>query len=833
MSKHIKSELARRELARRELLPYICYMKPDYKVGWFHKQLSEIMDAFVEAVNRKGSPRIILSVAPRVGKSTAVSEYLPTYILGKNPKAEIVAATYNQDLANSFGRKVRDILQNPQYLDLFNVELDTQAQSVSYVRLSKGGSYYAVGAGGSLTGRGADCVPGWTRVLTSEGERRVDELYKCSSSVKVWAYDHKQNRTRFAPVQAICNRKADGVYRITTASGRVVEATGNHRIYTGRGYVRADELTPGDSLLCAMPENSSTPGVRGFQSHTQRAESRVLFQQVLGGCGKRKTPSAAFVRLRCKNTFLSKNVQTVSYTSKRITKSRDYSQKNPTVFGMQQAFYSLLENSDVLFSPMLRSATFAENASREQSRLAKRSVSRAAKRACCKSFQIRQTRNNGTGWEVLRGVRRYRTFARTPYRYGCHQQQVQQSRDVVLKLPLKASRGRSRETTPDIVRMVEYVRGTTLVYDIQVLGCENFFANGVLVHNCLIIDDPVKDREAADSPIESEKLWEWYSSTARTRMLPGGGIIIVMTRWATDDLAGRLIDQANRDPDADQWKIINFPALAEQDEDFRKKGEALHPERYDRDAYLRIKASIQPRDWASLYCGKPYVEGGNFFSQDTVRYYKDKPAELTWLIGVDYATSASKKSDKSAIVPMGVDYEGNVYIGEDFFYDNVDPWDAVVRTIALAKQYEARDLAGESGPIQNTMGPIFSRVQEEQHWYVTVSKNVRRSSKAVASLGMKALMFNGKLHFPDTPRMRNEIIPELLAFDPKVDRGGDDFIDGIVNGCLLIESIGRPLPPAPPPPKWRTDPGAVYGADVFKKKKGGSATIPGLRSNKW
>jgi hypothetical protein len=98
---------------------------------------------------------------------------------------------------------------------------------------------------------------------------------------------------------------------------------------------------------------------------------------------------------------------------------------------------------------------------------------------------------------------------------------------------------------------------------------------------------------------------------------------------------------------------------------------------------------------------------------------------------------------------------------------------------------------------------------------------------------MKALMFNGKLHFPDTPRMRNEIIPELLAFDPKVDRGGDDFIDGIVNGCLLIESIGRPLPPAPPPPKWRTDPGAVYGADVFKKKKGGSATIPGLRSNKW
>jgi hypothetical protein len=62
---------------------------------------------------------------------------------------------------------------------------------------------------------------------------------------------------------------------------------------------------------------------------------------------------------------------------------------------------------------------------------------------------------------------------------------------------------------------------------------------------------------------------------------------------------------------------------------------------------------------------------------------------------------------------------------------------------------------------------------------------------------------------------------------------GPLLVHNCVNGCLLIESIGRPLPPVPPTPKWRVDPGAVYGADIFKKKKGGSATIPGLRSNKW
>lgn len=161
-----------------------------------------------------------------------------------------------------------------------------------------------------------------------------------------------------------------------------------------------------------------------------------------------------------------------------------------------------------------------------------------------------------------------------------------------------------------------------LVIDLQVSDCHNFFANGILVHNCLIIDDPVKDRAEADSPTVSQGVWEWYTSTLYTRLAPGGGIIIIQTRWSDTDLSGRLLE-AQAKGEGDEWRVINFPAIAEQDEEHRKKGEALHPERYPLEALERIKAAIGTRDWEALYQQHPVPDGGAIF--------KDEWLQRTWL----------------------------------------------------------------------------------------------------------------------------------------------------------------------------------------------------------
>jgi len=116
----------------------------------------------------------------------------------------------------------------------------------------------------------------------------------------------------------------------------------------------------------------------------------------------------------------------------------------------------------------------------------------------------------------------------------------------------------------------------------------------------LICDDLIKDQAEADSPKVRDDMWHWFNSVARTRLTPGGGIIIVNTRWHKDDITGRLIAESEN-KSGDTWEILNFPAIAEEDEEFRKMGEALHPQRFDVEALLKMKRALPNRWWDSLY----------------------------------------------------------------------------------------------------------------------------------------------------------------------------------------------------------------------------------------
>jgi hypothetical protein len=127
----------------------------------------------------------------------------------------------------------------------------------------------------------------------------------------------------------------------------------------------------------------------------------------------------------------------------------------------------------------------------------------------------------------------------------------------------------------------------------------------------LIIDDPIKNAEEAFSSTYREALWKWYTTTARTRLHPGGVLVVVMTRWHTDDLVGRLLNEEYSDPSV--WRVINFPAVWEQSEPDllgRSKGEALWPARYDIGSLLALKRGMSPEDWLALYQQVPINTAG-------------------------------------------------------------------------------------------------------------------------------------------------------------------------------------------------------------------------------
>lgn len=144
-----------------------------------------------------------------------------------------------------------------------------------------------------------------------------------------------------------------------------------------------------------------------------------------------------------------------------------------------------------------------------------------------------------------------------------------------------------------------------------------------------IIDDAHKDRQEADSAKVRQTVWDWYTSTLATRLAPGGGILVIGTRWHMDDLAGRLLE-ADRTGEGDKWRIINFPAIAETDEEHRKAGEALHPERYPLEDLEAKKRALGSRDWQALYQQHPVPDGGAIFQRDWLRQYlkKDLPEQF-------------------------------------------------------------------------------------------------------------------------------------------------------------------------------------------------------------
>lgn len=136
----------------------------------------------------------------------------------------------------------------------------------------------------------------------------------------------------------------------------------------------------------------------------------------------------------------------------------------------------------------------------------------------------------------------------------------------------------------------------------------------------LMIDDPLKNRKEADSPTLRRNVMDWYRSTFYTRLEDQGGILVIMTRWHEADLVGNLIREMNEG--GEQWKILNFEAIATADEKYRKEGEALDPVRYPLDYLEKVKRTLGSREWLSLYQQKPTSDEGNLFERSWFKFYE-------------------------------------------------------------------------------------------------------------------------------------------------------------------------------------------------------------------
>lgn len=140
----------------------------------------------------------------------------------------------------------------------------------------------------------------------------------------------------------------------------------------------------------------------------------------------------------------------------------------------------------------------------------------------------------------------------------------------------------------------------------------------------IIADDLLKGYEQAGSNSIKEGIWAWYRSVLRTRLTPDGSIIIIMTRWTTDDICGRLIEEEKHN--GEKWEVISLPAISNGDGDplNRPEGEPLWPERFNLETLDAIKRAIGTISWNTLYQQNPVPFGDIIFNTDWLQYYNDE-----------------------------------------------------------------------------------------------------------------------------------------------------------------------------------------------------------------
>ena len=485
----LERELHNRELARRGYLNFLTYTYPTFNVGWFHRDLADIMDAFVEAVERKLAPRLMLWLPPGHGKSEMVSRRLPAFAFGKHPEWEWVTATYNQDFASDFGRDVRRIFEDPSYATLFpNTVPRKDSNSVDHFELTKAGKYTAVGVGGALTGKRA---------------------------------------------------------------------------------------------------------------------------------------------------------------------------------------------------------------------------------------------------------------------------------------------------------------------------------------NVLCIDDPCKGRAEADSDIERKRLNEWYMSVARTRLYPGGGIIICQTRWHEADLSGMLLEVAGLEPKADQWMNYSFPAIANEDEKYRKKGEALHPERYNLHELEKIRANYSAseniREWYALYQQNPRPTEGALFKREWFDFaVPPKGSNLNRYVTTDFAIGEKTTNDRTVLWPFDVDDQGDIWFGVPG-RDRINAFTIVESLCDLmgGKDHRAIYVALENVHISKTIGPYLRKRMQERLIFTPMWSYTASKDKTARSASLRGRMQQRKVHFH--PSTRDIVEDEFIPFPAAK---YDDGVDAASIGALMLDDIVTPAGP-PPPPK---DPAPAWSYEWMKER---------------
>lgn len=321
----------------------------------------------------------------------------------------------------------------------------------------------------------------------------------------------------------------------------------------------------------------------------------------------------------------------------------------------------------------------------------------------------------------------------------------------------------------------------------------------------LVIDDPIKNRSDAESGTNREAIWDWYTSTAYTRLAPGGGVLVILTRWHDDDLAGRLLKK-QAEGEGDEWVVVEYPAQAINDELFRKKDEPLHTARYDSAALERIKRAVGPRDWQALYQQNPTPDDGDYFEKSMFQWYgpQDIPpySELNFYTAWDFAIGQKEQNDFSVGITVGVDKNDRTYV-VDIQRGHWGTMELVDKVLEVYKTWRPAITGLERGHIEMTLRPFLDkRIREERLTSFYIEElNPGKRDKVARARSIQGRMQQGLVYFRKNCNATASLVAEMMRFPNGLHDDGVDAMSWI--GQMLSLLVRPRETKAPPKKSWK------------------------------